>query len=670
MVDAEGMVAAAFRQHTSRAVDPQLHTHLVVAEPGAAPRMGGGWRWTPAPLKVDQRTLSALYHAGLRAELTAPARRPLGRSPCTGSPRWPTSPRVAGGVLPADRDVDRRVDEKLDRFADDDGPGADGAGTVAARTRSRRWTAAPPSPSPSPAASCTRGGPTRSRRSASTRPSVVDGAVGWPVARQVDRSVDATTGSVDQAMAALVERQSTWRPAELVRELAAAVPTDHRPRPPTSWSPGWIRLAGEVAVARCVDLSRPVPPGALLRRDGRPVTESALDRALTTQAILDQEADLLAWADRRLTHPGTPNRPPPTAPTIELTGGTGRGRRRGGRHATIWCWSSGPAGTGKTTALAPAVEQLRADGRVGVRGRPLGDRRRGPRRRDRRGGRHARQAPRRTPLHRPTRPPLRPARRRHRHRRRGRDGPHRPARRTGRPRRRAGLAGGAGRRPVAVLRRRPRRHVRPPRRHPRRDRARPRPPLHPRLGTRRQPAAAPRRPRRPRRLRRSTAASTAAPSTAMERAAVDAWWDHRQAGENVAPDGADQRDRGPAQPARPATPPRRRRARPRPAARLRWRAVRLHVGDEIATRRNDRHLVTDRGEMVRNRARLDHHRHPPRPRLTVTGRHGTVTLPARYVAEHVELGYATTATPPRAAPSTTPSSSSTGPAMCGTCTSR
>ena len=31
IVDAEGIIAATFRQHTSRALDPQLHTHIVIA---------------------------------------------------------------------------------------------------------------------------------------------------------------------------------------------------------------------------------------------------------------------------------------------------------------------------------------------------------------------------------------------------------------------------------------------------------------------------------------------------------------------------------------------------------------------------------------------------------------------------------------------------------------
>ncbi len=69
---------------------------------------------------------------------------------------------------------------------------------------------------------------------------------------------------------------------------------------------------------------------------------------------------------------------------------------------------------------------------------------------------------------------------------------------------------------------------------------------------------------------------------------------------------------------------------------------RLHAGDEIATRRNHRQLETDRGIAVRNR---DHwtidtvHRNRD---LTVTGASGTIRLPADYVQQHVELGYAQT----------------------------
>jgi hypothetical protein len=67
------------------------------------------------------------------------------------------------------------------------------------------------------------------------------------------------------------------------------------------------------------------------------------------------------------------------------------------------------------------------------------------------------------------------------------------------------------------------------------------------------------------------------------------------------------------------------------------------VGDQIATRRNDRNLRTDRGEKVRNRHTWTVAAVDEDGSLTVTHpERGEVALPARYVAEHVELGWAVT----------------------------
>ena len=45
-VDTRGIVAALFREHTSRTVDPQLHTHAVIASKVQDPT-GGGCPWMP-----------------------------------------------------------------------------------------------------------------------------------------------------------------------------------------------------------------------------------------------------------------------------------------------------------------------------------------------------------------------------------------------------------------------------------------------------------------------------------------------------------------------------------------------------------------------------------------------------------------------------------------------
>ena len=67
--EASGLVAAAFRHRTSRAGDPQLHTHVLVANLGR----GVDGRWSALDgrrLYAEARTASFVYQAVLRGELT------------------------------------------------------------------------------------------------------------------------------------------------------------------------------------------------------------------------------------------------------------------------------------------------------------------------------------------------------------------------------------------------------------------------------------------------------------------------------------------------------------------------------------------------------------------------------------------------------------------------
>jgi len=68
------------------------------------------------------------------------------------------------------------------------------------------------------------------------------------------------------------------------------------------------------------------------------------------------------------------------------------------------------------------------------------------------------------------------------------------------------------------------------------------------------------------------------------------------------------------------------------------------VGDIVATRRNQRHLHTTSGDIVRNRELWNVTAITDDGDLTVTDLTGTstVTLPAEYAMEHVRLGYAAT----------------------------
>jgi hypothetical protein len=127
----------------------------------------------------------------------------------------------------------------------------------------------------------------------------------------------------------------------------------------------------------------------------------------------------------------------------------------------------------------------------------------------------------------------------------------------------------------------------------------------------------------------------------MEAEIIQSWWEARQRGETVAlmANNTDTVTRlnQLAQQARIQTGELDSRA-----PRRRVRGLQLLVGDEVVTRRNNRRLHTDRGLMVKNR---DHwtitniHRNGS---ITISGRSGTIRLPADYVTRDLELGYAQT----------------------------
>ncbi len=357
-VDAEGIVVGVFRQHTSRRLDPQLHTHAVIANRVAA--SDGRWLALDArTIKLDQRTLSALYHANLRSELT----RRL-------SVRWQQPEHGIAEIADIDgevlaefsqrtKDVERRLDEKLGRFWTDLGRDP----TDKEQWRLEREAVLDSRPSKPH-------GQTQAELDEEWRVRVRE--LGYDPERLVKNVVGRQRGFegidvgragllAETALGSLGERQSTWRPAELVRELAAAVPTTVTVD--SEQLTGFLeRLADHTAANRCVDISRPVPAGVSLRRDGRPISEAAAERALTTRAILNEEERLVVWAHRRQSLDAIHTRIPAVGYGEELTVAQAQAVAAvtGSRGLELVV---GPAGTGKTTALAPAVAHLQAKGR-------------------------------------------------------------------------------------------------------------------------------------------------------------------------------------------------------------------------------------------------------------------------------------------------------------------
>jgi len=356
--DTEGLVVGLFRQHTSRRLDPQLHTHAVIAN--RVPTQDGRWLALDArSLMVDQRTLSALYHADLRAELTSR----LGvewEIPEHGIAEMAGIPRdILAEFSQRTNDIERRLEVKLKRFRSD----LDREPSMRERWQLEREAVLDSRPAKPYGVSLTELHDEWRERvlTLGYAPQQVVKQVVSRV-RRLDgggRQVTAAVG--DTALRALGEGQSSWRLAELVRELAAAVPTT------TAVGSAELTdvldgLAGQIADSRCVDISRPVPAGVPLRRDGRPITEPAVDRTLTTRSILDEEEELIAWAQRRKDRVPTRRRPRTILFDRDLSPGQDEAVAAvagdGGLELIV-----GPAGAGKTTMLAKAKLNLAVQGR-------------------------------------------------------------------------------------------------------------------------------------------------------------------------------------------------------------------------------------------------------------------------------------------------------------------
>ncbi|MGH8870974.1 MAG: MobF family relaxase [Acidimicrobiia bacterium] len=357
-VDAGGLVVGVFRQHTSRRLDPQLHTHAVIANRVPAP--DGRWLALDARgIMADQRSVSSVYHAGLRAELTGR----LGvewETPEHGIAEIADIPKtVLGEFSQRTRDIDRRLEEKSERFRQ----GLGREPTVRERWRLEREAVLDSRPAK-------RHGVSLHQLREEWRVRLLD--LGYEPQRLVEEVVDrvrrfdgidqqVTTALGDTALRALGDGQSAWRHAELVRELATAIPT--------TTAVGAVELteildslADNISEGRCVDISRPVPPAVALRRDGRPITEAAVDRTLTTRTILDEEEELVARAQRRIERDAGRMRPRVIRFTRDLTRGQEEAVTAvagdGGLALIV-----GPAGAGKTTMLAKAKLNLAIQGR-------------------------------------------------------------------------------------------------------------------------------------------------------------------------------------------------------------------------------------------------------------------------------------------------------------------
>jgi len=354
-VDTQGLVAALFRQHTSRSADPQLHTHAIIAAKVQDPT--GVWLSLDARfLKRQQRTIGWIYAAALRAELTT--RLGLGWGPVTeghgdivGVPA-----SLLTEFSKRSEQVEAALAERLAAWVDAH-DGAEPDPRTIYRLERMAVLDSRPDKEPIGDAEALRAGWRHRAAEAGVDTLKLPSGQGQLLGTAVIDRYAIT----DDALARVAASSSTWLAADLAREIATMVPADA-----ASSATGLVDLVDELATdaaGRCVELHGPASPGVPTRQDGRPVTEHVVDRYLTTPAVLSQEARLLAWA-RSATGTERPGVP------VDGDAQAAVAAAVSGKEPLVLV--VGPAGADKTTALGQAAAALRHQSRPAIGLAPSG----------------------------------------------------------------------------------------------------------------------------------------------------------------------------------------------------------------------------------------------------------------------------------------------------------
>ncbi len=317
-VDTAGITTAVFRQHTSRTMDPQLHSHAIISAKVQDPT--GRWLSLDARfLKYQQRSIGWIYDAALRAELTAR----LGVAWVDQSEGVFDLDCVPAAVLETFSSRTPQVEAKLAELVrgwSDDHDGADpDVRTIARLQRDAVLDSRPDKVHGIDAAELHVHWATESRAAGFNPGRLVPDRI--RADQPADRVVDDDL--IDEVLLRASEESATWLRADLARHATTLV-TPQRAR-------GAIELVDEVdrlaalAEQRCVPLGPEHSGTTQHRKDGRPVTEHVTDRLFTSPSLLRQEHDLQTWA---ATHaqPVSPVDDPQAAASARSQGTIG------------WCW--------------------------------------------------------------------------------------------------------------------------------------------------------------------------------------------------------------------------------------------------------------------------------------------------------------------------------------------
>ncbi|MEP6300100.1 MAG: MobF family relaxase, partial [Ilumatobacter sp.] len=355
VVDADGVFGVRYRHRTSRALDPQLHDHVLISN-AVRTVSDGVWRTLDARgLYGNAKAAGVEFQTFLRAELTARLGVEFDEVDANGQ----------ADIVGIDREL---LDEFSTRSVDIEAALDDWtAGFVNREGRD-----------PTPA----EVGKAHKTITLATRPAKPDEAgmptatlrAGWRARADrivdVDRVLDRVLAhvpspgvivrpSVDEVLQAVETRHSEWSEAQLIEQIAMRTTgPDSRTIADTIEQ---VR-AEAMASAGVVDLCPEAGPGEVVRAsDGRPVGLAPSAVRYTTSSHLRREIELVDWA----TTPATAGhqRREPTGDALaglDASQSVAVTTMLGTTRPVVTV--VGPAGAGKTRMLAAAVDSWRHAG--------------------------------------------------------------------------------------------------------------------------------------------------------------------------------------------------------------------------------------------------------------------------------------------------------------------
>ncbi|MGA8296573.1 MAG: MobF family relaxase [Acidimicrobiales bacterium] len=293
-VDTEGFLAAAFTHRTSRAADPQLHSHVLIANKVRAE--DGKWLSVDGRELFDHQTAAGmLYKAALRAELT----RRLGVS-------WTEVDEkgiaeivgVPDALIEAWSKRRRQVEQMGARLISD--KEAKKGRTLTPNERARCFqlaayrTRAPKVESQTPTAELRARWTEEAEAWGHAPSSWVPGLA----RRQKREPKPKSTEILSLAVARLEDKAATWTRSEAVEVLSTLVSGTSAKEVRETLDSLSARLLRHPEVTSLAAPLPATPPEALRRRDGMTVVERHGATRYTTKGTLSREAFILESAEK------------------------------------------------------------------------------------------------------------------------------------------------------------------------------------------------------------------------------------------------------------------------------------------------------------------------------------------------------------------------------------